>query len=175
MGRPPVWEESEEKEEKEERARLTPGEQEVLRGVEGKISKLGFECNMRWLYLARRDVFRIGEIGSSLTSVFRQFNTQNMNALRFYRPSLTIARPPFRNTRLYYKKRRMYDVYRRRAFWPGTPPRQRMRGALPGKFFILNVEELASLYHFPTQIVEAPLLGRVETRKGGPPGGLPIE
>jgi len=43
-----------------------------------------------------------------------------------------------------------------------------------GKGIILNVEELASLWHFPNIGVEAPMLPVVDAKKSGPPSGLPI-
>jgi septum formation inhibitor-activating ATPase MinD len=39
---------------------------------------------------------------------------------------------------------------------------------------ILNIEELATIYHFPMTAVVAPRLERIESKKGGPPMGLPI-
>ena len=44
-------------------------------------------------------------------------------------------------------------------------------GATP---FILNVEELASLYHPPSILVRAPLIKKVESRKVEPPFALPM-
>jgi len=43
----------------------------------------------------------------------------------------------------------------------------------PLKEFVLNIEELATIYHFPDVGVRAPLLPRVEAKKGEPPVGLP--
>jgi hypothetical protein len=43
------------------------------------------------------------------------------------------------------------------------------------KGFILNIEELATLFHFPTVAVQAPMTPYVELKKGGPPVDLPLE
>ena len=40
---------------------------------------------------------------------------------------------------------------------------------------MLNIEELASIYHFPAITVKSPLTPKVESRKGEPPIGLPIQ
>ena len=40
--------------------------------------------------------------------------------------------------------------------------------------YVLNVEELATLFHFPTFEVTAPVAPRVEAKRGKPPSGLPI-
>ena len=40
--------------------------------------------------------------------------------------------------------------------------------------YVLNTEELATIYHLPDMGVRAPLLPRVEAKRGEPPVGLPI-
>jgi hypothetical protein len=40
--------------------------------------------------------------------------------------------------------------------------------------FVLNVEELASLWHFPGQILKVPTLERIESKEASPPTNLPI-
>jgi hypothetical protein len=40
---------------------------------------------------------------------------------------------------------------------------------------ILNTEELATLFHFPNFLVQAPAVERVEAKKAGPPTDLPID
>jgi hypothetical protein len=54
----------------------------------------------------------------------------------------------------------MFDAYKARMF--------------PEKTSILCTEELATVYHFPIASVGAPMLRRVETRKGEPPSNLPM-
>jgi hypothetical protein len=55
----------------------------------------------------------------------------------------------------------LYGVYRERL--------------MPKDVNILNTEELATIYHFPTKMVEAPMVHRIEAKKGEPPAGLPVE
>ena len=155
----PVWEE--EKEEKKEVIRLTPGESDVVKAMEIKVGKLAFETGMRWMYIARKDVFS-GSIITSFLGFFRQFNTHNMNGIKPDKPTLTIGRQPFKQRGIWAKKRRLFERYRYRVF-----PKN--------KFSMLNIEELATIYHYPSSIVEAPGLQRVEAKKGTPPSTLPVE
>ena len=67
----------------------------------------------------------------------------------------------FRENKLFYKKRVIYDLYRLRLF--------------PPECSIMNTEELATVFHFPIISVESPLLRRLDTRKGEPPANLPIK
>ena len=40
--------------------------------------------------------------------------------------------------------------------------------------FVLNTEELATIFHFPGQIIKVPGLERVESKEASPPTNLPI-
>ena len=40
--------------------------------------------------------------------------------------------------------------------------------------FTLNIEELATIYHFPGGVVTTLSMPRVEAKKGGPPVNLPF-
>ena len=72
-----------------------------------------------------------------------------------------------RKRRLYIRKRRIFRYFQKR--WPPFFPR-------PGGTYVLNTEELATLYHFPSRVVApAPTVPRVEAKKGEPPSELPIE
>ena len=42
------------------------------------------------------------------------------------------------------------------------------------KTFVLNTEELATLWHFPGQILKVPTLTRIESKEASPPPNLPI-
>jgi hypothetical protein len=42
------------------------------------------------------------------------------------------------------------------------------------KTYVLNVEELATLWHFPGQIMKVPSLERIESKEASPPTNLPI-
>ena len=44
----------------------------------------------------------------------------------------------------------------------------------PQPTFVLNVEEIATLWHFPGQILKIPTLERVESKEASPPTNLPI-
>ncbi|KKP85697.1 MAG: hypothetical protein UR88_C0010G0019 [Candidatus Nomurabacteria bacterium GW2011_GWA1_35_8] len=39
---------------------------------------------------------------------------------------------------------------------------------------VMNTEELATLWHFPGQILKVPTLERIESKEASPPTNLPI-
>lgn len=140
---------------------LTPGEKDIIKAVEEKSSKLGFETVIRFVYIDKRDAFSRLNV-SSIMGAMNQFNTQNMNAFKPFKATSTSAKQPFKNQKEFLKKRLLYTNYRLRMFNPHIKA-------------ILNTEELATIYHFPIVGVEAPFLRRIEAKKGEPPVNLPIE
>lgn len=146
--------------------KLTPGEREIVTAIEEKIGKFGFEANIRFIYLGKEDVFFKPNVRIPM-GFFKTVSTLNLNGLRPLRSTMTKIMWFFRNRRLYLRKRRLFRYYQKR--WPTFFPRR-------GGTYILNTEELATLFHFPGRIVApAPTLPRVEAKKGEPPPGLPIE
>ncbi|TSC89253.1 MAG: Uncharacterized protein G01um10143_634 [Parcubacteria group bacterium Gr01-1014_3] len=158
--KPPEWPEAMKPEKETRMLALTPGEKDVVEAVETKLSKIAFESNVRFLYIDKRKSFTRGNI-AAIMSTFHQFTGQHINGLRPNTNTITIGRGLFKKQVVFLKKRQLFEAYRRR-YWPR-------------KVGILNIEELATLYHFPSIVVEAPLLRRLGTKKGEPPAELPVE
>lgn len=166
----PSWPEKGKKEERDKRLYLSPGETDILKGIENKISKLGFESLIRFIYIDRRDSFTRSNVAAVL-GAFKQFNTLNMNAFKIDSDTRTYVtkrkftlKGLFKKSKLYLRKRLISDLYKFRLFSFGAK-----------KLPILNTEELATVFHFPLTTVEAPKLARLGTRRGEPPAGLPME
>lgn len=138
---------------------LTPGEKELIEAIERKISKLGMETTYRVLYIDKREAFT----RSNMMAVFgalRQFHVQNLNSMRPDKKVTTYMKTGFlRERRLNWRRRAMYERYK--AVVPNSHPP------------IFNTEELATVYHFPSAVVGAPQLQRIESKKGGAPPTLP--
>jgi hypothetical protein len=139
---------------------LTPGEKDIIKAIEEKVSKLGFETVVRCVYIDRRDAFSRLNV-SSIMGGINQFSTQNLNAFKGFKPTSISAKPPFKSQKEFLKKRMLYLNYRMRMF----------NGQIKA---VLNTEELATIYHFPIMGVAAPFLRRIEAKKGEPPINLPI-
>lgn len=150
--------------------RITPGERVIVTAIDEKVSKLMFSCTIRSLYVAKRDAFWSGMKAIPM-SYFTQFTTENLNGLRVdsdtWTKVHTISTWFLDKRRLYLRKRRHFRYYKWRfgIFFP------RSKGD-----FLLNIEELASLYHFPGKLTApAAALERVEAKKGEAPSALPTE
>lgn len=153
--------------------RLTPGEREIVEGVENKIGKPVFKCNIRFIYLGKREVWFKPNLRLAF-GFFANYFTSNMNALVPHGKTMTkVKKPPplslLNKRRMYLRQRKIFRQYKER-FDPYFP----RDGRWPA-VFILSIEEMASLFHFPSwRIAPTPGVPRVEARKGAPPE-LPIE
>lgn len=141
---------------------LSHGENELLKAVERNISKLGFEAGTRFVYAARKDVFTPMTF-SAVLGIIKQFNSPNLNGFKPLNSTGAVYFFPER--RAHYKKKIMVDAYRKRSWF--YPPFRR-------KSYVLNAEELATIYHFPGRVSETPTFERVEAKKGAPPPNLPV-
>ncbi len=150
--------------------KLTPGEREVLAAVEGKLSKFGYKCNSRVIYLGKRDIFFKPKV-KTFVGFFKTISTENLGGLRPWSKTTTKSKSVlfwFLDERiLYFRQRRLFRNYKMRVA-PLFPR--------PGGTFVLNTEELATMYHFPGETV-VPTVGisRVETKKGVAPLELPTD
>src|SRR3990167_3734639 len=151
--------EVEKSEKKPEQTQLTSGKQEAIKAAERKMSKLGYECGIRFMYSGPKENFHRAHI-SGVVGVFKQYALQTINSFKLNGPTITAGKWPFKKQKEYNKKIFLLDKYKNRS--------------LPAKAFILNTEELATIYHLPDIGVKSPLLPRVEAKKGEPPVGLPI-
>jgi hypothetical protein len=149
--------------------RLTPGEREEIEAIESKISKFGFECNIRYIYVGKKEVFFKPKVRIPF-SFFKALSTENLGGFRPFKYTITKVKSPvlwfLDKRRLYLRQRKIFKKYKRRLT-PLFPQ--------PGGTFILNTEELATIFHFPGKLMVPASLERVDLKKGEPPIGLPIE
>ncbi len=132
------------KKEKEEKEgpKLSHAEETELSAIEEKSAKLGFAVVIRVCYLAKT-TDKAAERIQAVIGAFKQFNTTNLNG--------------FQGSGLYTGKD-FLNAYRARLFNKSG--------------YILNIEELASLYHLPHVSVETPNIVWTSSKKGEPPSSL---
>jgi len=159
--------------------RLTPGEKDIVQGVENKIAKRCFDSFVRFVYIAKRDVY-FGGAKAIPFGFFNQFSTENLNQIKPWPKTITKIKkyinflgkpiPVFeilRARRVFVRKRRLFFRYITRH--PPVFPK-------PGGTFLLNTEEVATMFHFPGRgVAAAPFISRVESKRGEAPLDLPME
>lgn len=127
---------------------LTPGMRSVVESIEEKISKLGFYSRLRVLYAAKKEVFNPRKCLTGFVGSLNQFYIADRNGLvakKFSGPNFIFA----------FKQRKLKSAKK-------DP-------------YILNIEELATLWHFPLPDVKTPLLQKSSAKRGEPPTNLPVE
>ena len=112
--------------------------------AEKKATKLGYDVKIRLAYLGESQTSAKLHM-QALVGTFKQFNSTNLNG--------------FKSTKAVFGKE-ILDKYRERSF--------------AGEGFILNIEELASVYHLPHTNVETPNIVWASAKTAEPPAKLPI-
>ncbi|MFA6466463.1 MAG: hypothetical protein WCV71_01230 [Patescibacteria group bacterium] len=141
---------------------LTPGEKGAIEAIEAKASKTGFECKIRLIYISPKEKFSSARVISAVFGSFKQFNTLDLNAFKPDPRTKTKINYFFIKTLTNWRKRSIMSAYKNRS------------GAMGHNYFILNTEELATIWHFPSLLIKAPLLQRTESKKANAPYSLPI-
>ncbi|HWQ99520.1 MAG TPA: hypothetical protein VN397_01580 [Candidatus Methylomirabilis sp.] len=144
---------------------LTPGERKVVEGIEKKMSKIVFGVKIRFVYVAKKEVFQKSKILQSFIGAIKQYNTNDMGSLKpeSKRVGVSSALLLFKNRRNNIRKQQLVMGYRNRSNWAGL------------KNFHLGTDELASLWHLPVSMfVKAPQVKKTEAKKSEPPINLPF-
>jgi hypothetical protein len=115
-----------------------------ISAIEEKSTKLGYQVKIRLVY-AGHDQHTARLRMQALVGTFKQFNTTNLNGFESHDLSFN------RDKQLEYQTRFFID-----------------------KGFILNIEELASIFHLPHTSVETPNIVWATTKTAEPPPNIPV-
>jgi len=162
------WGEIKPKEEKKEdqfrMMNLKPNVKKKIESIYLKVSKIGFNTKIRMVYLAKRELMNKLKVASGFVGYMKQFASLDLNNLK---PDTEVTAT---GTSYFWKESRLHD--RQRKIVSRYKSRDGYAGRNPG---ILNVEELATIWHFPVDsAVKAPLIQKAPGRKAEPPMGLPV-
>ena len=123
---------------------LSEREKGRIEKAEEKATKLGFEVKIRLAYLGQNETDAKLNM-QALVGTFKQYNSTNLNGFRQLGGS-------FNKVDL--------DAYKMRQF--------------SDRGFILNISELASVYHLPHTSVETPNIVWASSKTAEPPAKLPV-
>ena len=112
--------------------------------VEKKATKLGYQVKIRLAYLGESEPSAKQRM-QALVGTFKQFNSTNLNGFKVANASM---------------KKEDLNAYKSRQF--------------TDKGFILNIEELASVFHLPHTNVETPNIVWASSKTAEPPAKLPV-
>lgn len=152
---------------------MTEAEKERVNQIQKKSNKPGYRCKIRFLYMAPKDKFDKSK-AFMVVGAYRPFTAPFYNKIKpdvhntwthidaYLSPTLE---KPVLDWKLKYKKRWMFKGYKYRDWDIGLP------------MFILNTEELATLYHFPLTTESTTVssyIAKTESKKTEAPVNLPI-
>lgn len=149
---------------------LTPGERDTVTQMQMKLSKVAFKVKGRYIYWGKTTPgpdgvkpFNKARGVNGFLGWLRQFAISDSNLFTISKLTKTGDIIWFKNSRLLERKRRNLYNYRYRSIWRGR------------QHFYLDVEELATIFHFPTIDVKAAQVQKTETKRSGAPTRLPVE
>lgn len=154
--------------------KLTPGERKILEAIQRKLSKLGYWCNFRVSYVATKDVAdqKKNTIPTLISGIFKNFSTEDLNGFSIYPLIPNADGFSFRSFFIIRKEYNNLKSYR-------LP-------SLPGKFknklkpknldvaFVLNTEELATIFHPPIRFVQYSSIERIPYKEFPPVSDVPL-
>jgi len=144
---------------------ISKGEKDVAEAIERSIAKNGFDVGIRGLYVTEPDKFTGVNIAGLIGS-WKQYGSGDLNAFKPVRGLIPFSFPwqDFHNIRKNRVKVGLFDAYRRRSYF---------HHPYKNKPFVLNTEELATIYHFPGSVSKTPSFKRIEAKKTQAPFNIP--
>ncbi len=148
------------------RPQFSKTEGEIVEAIHRSIAKPAFNVGIRSMYIAPPSEFQPMNIVGML-SAWKQYSSVSLNGFRPARWHSIFDYPwqDFLNIRRNRFSRLIIEYYKRRAYFH-SPYKQK-----PG---ILNVEELATIFHFPGGVMSTPSFRKIMSKKSEPPANLPI-
>ncbi len=141
---------------------LTPEEKNIIEAITRKISKIGYRVKLRAIYLGHKGKLNKPKGVAAFIGALQQFSTLDLNALMPVMKTFTKANYFFVNKRIEAKQRRILMNFRNRSQSGGW-----------GNGFVFNIEELASVFHFPVPEAVRESVKTVGAKKEAPPVDLP--
>ncbi|KND47618.1 MAG: hypothetical protein AB201_01645 [Parcubacteria bacterium C7867-006] len=148
---------------------LTDVEKETVTALARSVSKKGFDVGMRAIYIAPKDIWSPDNIGGIIGGI-THFNSH----LNGFKPARGIDER-FSNIFIAWKtrslkkreseKQYLLDAYKHRGYFYGP---------FKSPHFVLNTEELATLFHLPGGVSTTPTFTRIDSKKSQAPTNLPV-
>lgn len=150
----PVWKTTKKEGKEFNIQKLTPGEMEVIEMVQKKLSKLGYWCSIRVSYIAEKKTFQINQenVFALISSIFKVFSTENLNSFSIVK----LIKPSEKETLQTFLMKRLQNSSFRK-FKPTS------------NNFILNSEELATIFHPPMEFISRSSIEKVTIKEVPPP------
>ena len=143
---------------------LTEGEKKTIEALERNIQKPAFDTGIRAIYFAKKNAYKKTS-QTNMPNALRQFNG-GLNGLKAdKKTSFDFPWQDFAGRKMIKLKKKMLKAYKKRGFFYNP---------IKWKTYVMNSEEIATLYHFPGAVATTPKLNRIPSKKAQAPANLPI-
>ncbi len=146
----------------------TDQQKKAIIALERSVTKYAFDTGIRMLNIGKKGSF--SNMYGMMLAMTKQYNSMDLNGFK-PRMGTTFDYPwqdPFGN-KIKKMKSEMLEAYQMRDYFWKSDYKKKER-----PYFVLNTEELATIYHFPGMVAQTPSINRVDSRKVTPPDNLPI-
>ena len=144
--------------------RLSPTDIEHIKAIDRKISKIAFDVKMRLVYIATNETYNTAKVVNPLVGALKQYTTLDLNS---FKPDLKKTA-----TRAYYILVKFRKALRIKKLLSNYRSRHNFKGSGAMK---LNIEELATVYHFPTIFVKVSTVQQTVSKKYEAPMHVPYD
>jgi hypothetical protein len=146
----------------------TDQQKKAIIALERSTTKYAFDTGIRLLNIGKKGAYQ--NMFGLMLGMFKQYNSMDLNG---FKPRMGTSfdypwQDPF-GKRVKKMKAEMLEAYQMRDYFWKSDYKKNTR-----PYFILNTEELATIYHFPGMVAQTPTMSRVDSRKVTPPDNLPI-
>lgn len=141
---------------------VTTGERVVIEEIQKKITRLQFDVKFRFVYIAKSEVYDRYRVPGSIFGALKQFNSLDLNSFKGGKFTTT-SRPTYGmwQRRRHWRETKLVKAYQGRSNWNGEDG------------ITMSSAEIATIFHFPLETTQAPLLSSTESKKAEPPTKLP--
>ncbi|MCC6639356.1 hypothetical protein IT409_02245, partial [Candidatus Falkowbacteria bacterium] len=146
--------------------KMSPGERSAIEAMEAKMGRLGYAVKMRYGYFADLRVTKSNKPRgvNAVIGAVKQFNAVGRQGFKPEMKKTATKASYFRvKQRKSYKQRMIVAALKKRSTHIGL-------GAMT-----MDTAELATLFHFPSMQLRAPMLKRTDVQKSEAPLNLPFE
>jgi len=150
----------------------TKGESELMGAIDRNTTKLAYDVGIRGIYIVKPDKFNVAGI-THLIGLFKPFTNTGWNGINSQRWMKRFDDYPWEigvEKRKNHYREELVNRYRRRQYFYDPFFHD---GVFGDQTNILSVEELATLYHIPSQSIQSPGLTRIQSATSESPVNLP--
>lgn len=147
--------------------RLSKAEEEAIYALERSMVKPAFDVGIRAVYVAPKEIFN-STVSAGVVAGFRNYNSGELNGFKAVRNPDASVNFPWQDRKKKKRnkaKQELLEAYKHRGYFYNE---------FRSSYFVLNTEELATIFHLPGGVATTPAFDRIGSKKSEAPANLPL-